>query len=244
MLPATYNIKREGFFNVCKACDMLSSSFRLALLHGDFDKAIALHATGNVNLTVPFANVKGELFYPVHCAVLGGNLKLLKWLVDEHCCPLRSIRVSSGREKNTSGSYTPILTSKGRSLLAIALGNRNIGIVRYLVVDKRMMLWAERDLSTEVLVQNLDLVLRILPEEVLGAQNYNEYHAASSERGSSHEDSAGRSPIDLATLGPTDSELAAIRASGALDDDVGASSHEEVSIFCMLGLSLVFRRLS
>jgi hypothetical protein len=101
---------------------------------------------------------------------------VLQWLVDEHCCPLRSIRVSSGKQKDAkSGSYTPILTSKGRSLLSIALTARNIAIVRYLVVEKRMLLWAEKDLSMETLVQNLDLVLRILPEESLaGQQTYDD----------------------------------------------------------------------
>jgi hypothetical protein len=95
---------------------------------------------------------------------------LLKWLVDENCCPLRSIRISNGQVKGSSGSYTPILTSKGRSLLGIALGNRNIGIVRYLVVEKRMLLSAEKGLSVETLTENLDLVLRVLPEAVLGEQ--------------------------------------------------------------------------
>jgi FYVE zinc finger len=61
MLPATYNIKRESVVNICKLCDWLCSAFRLALLQGDHDKAVALHATGNINLTTPFANVKGEL---------------------------------------------------------------------------------------------------------------------------------------------------------------------------------------
>ena len=66
MIPSTYNIKNEDMVNVCKACDWLSSSFRKALLEGERDKAIALYATGNVNLTTPFANIKGEVFYPVH----------------------------------------------------------------------------------------------------------------------------------------------------------------------------------
>ena len=61
MLPLTYNIKNESHVNICKACDWLCSEFRLALLHGDHDKALALHSTCNVNLTTPFANVKGEL---------------------------------------------------------------------------------------------------------------------------------------------------------------------------------------
>ena len=61
MCPETYNIKKESFLNVCAACDFLCTSFRLALLEGDFDKAVALHSTGNINVVTPFANVKGEL---------------------------------------------------------------------------------------------------------------------------------------------------------------------------------------
>jgi hypothetical protein len=61
MLPLTYNIKKASTVNVCKACDWLCTAFRLALLDGDYDKAVALYSTGNVNLTSPFANVKGEL---------------------------------------------------------------------------------------------------------------------------------------------------------------------------------------
>ncbi|CAJ1960955.1 unnamed protein product [Cylindrotheca closterium] len=170
MLPITYNIKKESMMNVCKTCDWLCSSFRLALLDGDKDRAIAIHSTGNINLTTPFANVKGELFYPVHCAVLGGNLELLKWLIEEHCCPLRSIRISSCRQRDAAGTYTPILTSKGRSLLGIALENRNIDIVHYLVVKKRMMLTAEKGISNEILTQNLDLVLRVLPDNAFHRQ--------------------------------------------------------------------------
>lgn len=51
MLPNTYNIKKECMMNICKTCDFLCSTFRLALLDGDRDKAVALHATGNINLT-------------------------------------------------------------------------------------------------------------------------------------------------------------------------------------------------
>lgn len=61
MIPDTYNIKKEGMVNICKSCDWLCSAFRLALLEGNRDQAIAIHATGNVNLVTPFANVKGEL---------------------------------------------------------------------------------------------------------------------------------------------------------------------------------------
>ena len=148
--------------NVCLSCDWLSNGFRLALLEGDQDKAVAIHATGNINLHAPFANVKGELFYPVHCAALGGSLRLLKWLVDENCCPIKSLRVSGGA---SAGTYTPIVTSKGRSLLGISMENRNVDLIRYLVVYKGISLAGEKDITFEMLLRNLDKVLRLLPEE-------------------------------------------------------------------------------
>lgn len=161
MIPDTYNFKKENSVNVCLSCDWLSNNFRLALLEGDQDKSVALHATGNINLHAPFGNVKGELFYPVHCAVLGESLSLLKWLVDENCCPIKSLRVSGGG----GGTYTPIVTSKGRSLLGIAMENRNVEIIRYLVVRKGISLAGEQDITFEMLLRNLDKVLRLLPED-------------------------------------------------------------------------------
>ena len=40
--------------------------------------------------------------FPVHCAVLGGSLPLVQWLVDQHLCPIvdgqnRSVQTSSNR---------------------------------------------------------------------------------------------------------------------------------------------------
>jgi hypothetical protein len=162
MIPETYNTKKESYVNVCKTCDWLCTGFRLALLEGDEDRAIALHATGNVNAHSPFGNVKGELLYPVHCAVLGKNLSLLEWLVDENCCPIKSVRVS-GLGKDSYGKYTPIVTSKNRSLLGIAMESESVDIVRYLVVDKGIALAGEKDVTTDMFMRNLDVVLRLLP---------------------------------------------------------------------------------
>lgn len=165
MIPETYNYKKENSVNVCLSCDWLSNNFRLALLEGNQDKAVAIYSTGNINLHAPFGNVKGELFYPVHCAVLGGSLDLLRWLVDDHCCPIKSLRVSGSGQ----GSFTPIVTSKGRSLLGIAMEYRNIEIVRYLVVRKGISLAGEQDITFEMLLRNLDRVLRLLPDDVTSA---------------------------------------------------------------------------
>jgi len=165
MIPDTYNLKNESFVNVCKTCDWLNHTFRLSLLDGDFDKSVALYSTGNVNIYTPFLNVKGETFYPVHCAVIGGSLQLLRWLVDEHCCPIKSVRVS-GISKDKAGKYTPIVTSRGRSLLGIAMENSHIDIVRYLVVKKGISLLGEKDITSEMLAQNLEAVLWMVPDQV------------------------------------------------------------------------------
>jgi hypothetical protein len=112
-------------------------------------------------------------FCSLQCAALGGNLDLLKWLVDENCCPIKSVRVS-GRSRDASNSFTEISTSKGRSLLGIALENRNVGIVRYLIVDKGIQLSGEKDITMDTLCRNLELVLRLLPEDA-ATGNTNEH---------------------------------------------------------------------
>ena len=162
MIPDTYNRKKGNFVNACKSCDWLSKSFRVALLEGDLDKSVALFGTGNINLITPFANVKGELFYPVHCAVLGGNLDCLKFLCEDNCCPIKSVRVSGSA---SSSKYTPIVTSKGRSLLGIAMEKGNLRIIRYLTIQKGAVLSGESDITPELLARNLEKVLRLLPEE-------------------------------------------------------------------------------
>jgi hypothetical protein len=119
-------------------------------------------------------------------------------------------------------------------LLTIALEARNIGIVRYLVVEKKMLLWAEKDLSMEILVNNLDLVLRILPEEALaGQQAYGEAHDASLI---SHFQSTTLTGLTLrnsadassASTLLSDQDLAvAIGASTEPDDETGVAEHND-----------------
>ena len=164
MVPETYLNKKGNFVHVCRSCDWLSTSFRVALLEGDLDQSVAIHGIGNVNLHTPFCNVKGELFYPVHCAVLGGNIRCLKFLVDIHCCPIKSVRVSSN---GNSGKFTPIVTSKGRSLLGIAMEKENIEMIRYLVLQKGAILSGEMDITPDMLARNLENVLRMIPEDAV-----------------------------------------------------------------------------
>lgn len=141
-LPETYNIKDENVVNVCRACHSLSNLFHDALLAGDLATVTELHRTNNINLRSPFASVKGEIMYPLHCAVLGGNLELVQWLVDIRWVPLKS----SKKKRNSSRDGT-IATSKGRSVLDLSLSGHNIDIVRYLVVDKKVSLLKYRDIG-------------------------------------------------------------------------------------------------
>ena len=162
----------------------------------------------------------------LQCAVLGGNLSLLKWLVDENCCPLKSIRVGSGGRKGTNDSFTPILTSKSRSLLHIALSNKFTDIVRYLVVEKGMLLREERDLPIETLIQNLDLVLRILPTETAGQQPHGGMYEAF-QRSDSPPNSSTNAPTTIdstemepsSTLGSMDENKAAVSVADIEPED-------------------------
>jgi len=160
-LPSTFNIKNETSLRICGTCEWLSHAFRQALLSGQYDEAIALHATGNVNARSPFVNVKGETLYPIHCASLGGNTALLKWLVDEVFCP---IMLSSVLEQNVRGSTscldTPLRTSKNRSVLDIAVGKQDVDMMQYLVVEKSMSVHDLKDHQSALL--SLEAALRRL----------------------------------------------------------------------------------
>lgn len=147
-MPHTYNTKDENVMNICRSCHQLSNSFRDALLSGDEKRVLELYDTGNINLRSPFAHVKGEVLYPIHCAVLGGNLKLIKWLVDTKCVPLHKSSKKSRRKGPRDGTLT---TSKGKTILELAIIMNNIDVVRYLVCDKNISILSYRDLSSALI---------------------------------------------------------------------------------------------
>ena len=147
-MPHTYNTKDENVMNICRSCHHLSNLFRDALLSGDEKRVLELYETGNINLRSPFAHVKGEVLYPIHCAVLGGNLKLIKWLVDIKCVPLHKSSKKSRRKGPRDGTLT---TSKGKTILELAIISNNIDVVRYLVCDKNVSILSYRDLSSALI---------------------------------------------------------------------------------------------
>ena len=160
-IPDTYNLKKEATVKICKSCDSLSSSFKKALLAGDYEKAVALYGTGNVNLRTPFgpSSKKGETMHPVHCAVEGGNLDVIRWLIGDHFCPIKLIRSASNKKlKQRSGVDTLIQTSKGRTVLSIALERLKVDIMRYLVVECGVSIYECTDLNLSLRALEASLI--------------------------------------------------------------------------------------
>jgi len=165
MVPDTFNFKRESTVRVCDTCDWVKESFRRALLKGKLDEVKDVYDCGNVNLRCTFATSKGESKYPVHCAAESGNLDLLKWLVEKHYCPLFSNNqlLSKDDIDDDDGVARPLMTSKGRSVLAVAMQYQFVDMIRYLVVDKGLSVFEIKCLRTLQCV--LDQGLRFVPPE-------------------------------------------------------------------------------
>lgn len=66
--------------------------------------------------------------FPIHCAVMGGNLDLVKWLIDAHGCPI------SVRRSPQSGMLQSVQTSRSRTLMDLVMtGKPKVDILAYLV---------------------------------------------------------------------------------------------------------------
>ena len=61
LLPKTFNMTRARKVHVCLACNWLHDEFRVSLLNGEFERAVELHGTGNLNLRSPFSKLHGEI---------------------------------------------------------------------------------------------------------------------------------------------------------------------------------------
>mmetsp|Transcript_2498 Transcript_2498/g.4673 ORF Transcript_2498/g.4673 Transcript_2498/m.4673 type:complete len:416 (+) Transcript_2498:112-1359(+) len=171
MLPVTYraNRTRRKKHRVCMACDWLSGAFRQALLAGNVDRAVALHATGNINTRCPFANVRGDhYYYPVHCAVLGGNLSMLKWLVESLYCPITAAKQSPPKllqPKNMNIVLDQhVLSSQGKTVLDLAMEAQELGILYYLIFERGISVMQCRNLP--VALRAFEAALRHLPDRL------------------------------------------------------------------------------
>jgi hypothetical protein len=145
-IPETYNIKNEKSVRVCTSCNSLSMMFKQALLNANYDDAITIYNTGNINLRCPFkANKNEEMMLPIHCAAMGGSLDLLIWLTETHYCPIKRIR--TGNKVKSQGSDELITTSKGKSVIDIALSGKQVDMLRYLVNEKGANFDSVKDLN-------------------------------------------------------------------------------------------------
>jgi hypothetical protein len=168
MIPLTYNLKNENNVNICSTCNILSEYFQKALINGNNEEMIALYGTGNVNLRCSLpVHKKGEIMHPIHYAVEGGNLTMVRWLIEQRFCPIK--KVASGNGKQKRGIDIPLLTSKGRSVLQIAMENLHIDIVRYLVVERNVSVYEMKDLSLTLRI--LESALNAMPQNISSIQN-------------------------------------------------------------------------
>jgi hypothetical protein len=236
-LPQTYNHKREPKLNVCLSCNFLSEKFQKALLEGEEEEALALYETGNLNIRCPFGkDENGEIMFPVHCAVQGGNLNLVRWLVDVHFCPVFMTQLTNSNESqadNCGVSTQPLLTSKGRSALYYAMSTQNIDLLRYLVVEKGMSLFETKDLRTSLL--NLKLALERLPSQLdqenrlLTARNtHYDNIIISQNHGKDHEIIAGAHSFE--------SEPVIAAAGEEEEDDVTTTTVNDACIICFVNV--------
>jgi hypothetical protein len=159
-IPETYNLKKESHVKICKSCNFVSGAFKKTLLAGDYEEAIALYGSGNVNLRVPFpqSSKKDELIHPIHCAVQGGNLDIVRWLIEDHFCPIKTIR---SMKQKKGGVDLLVRTSKDRTVLSIAVSALHVDILRYLVVDCGVSIYESKDLKASL--RALEAVLLALP---------------------------------------------------------------------------------
>lgn len=149
MIPETYNTKKTNTVKVCTSCDTLAKRFQHSLLEGRYETALELFLTGNINLRVPFAfKSEKEDMLPVHCAIKGRNEKIVRWLVETHSCPLQMVFTSKSTKTKENEKYLPSLkTSKGRSILDLAMESQHCGILRFLVKEKHLSVFEVKDLN-------------------------------------------------------------------------------------------------
>ena len=119
MIPSTYH-DNESSVRVCDCCHFLTERFADALRSGNLDRAQAIFSTGNINLRNPYTiYVTHE--YPIHAACQGGNLTLLRWLLEDRFCTIYD------------STQEPLKTTAGLTAFSIAAKFGHRDIMRYLV---------------------------------------------------------------------------------------------------------------
>jgi hypothetical protein len=146
MLPKTYVPEKETVIRVCDNCSYLQEGFMDALRAGDLNRTMVFYLTGNVNVHCPMSIYKSEE-YPIHTAVQGGNIHLVRWLIEDRRC---SIRDSDGE---------PLKTTEGLSPLAMAAFYGHREIMEYLVREQGSRVTEIKDIS--ILLRGLHAALEV-----------------------------------------------------------------------------------
>lgn len=134
MLPATYH-NNEKLVRICHGCHYLTESFITALKTGDYSSAVAIYASGNVNLHSPYT-LYANWAYPVHCAAVGGNLDLLRWMLETKKCSI----IDRATNK-------PLMTASGLTVLAVAAYKGHVDMMHYLIHTKKCSVSEITDLN-------------------------------------------------------------------------------------------------
>jgi hypothetical protein len=144
MLPKTYVPEKESMIRVCDNCSYLQEGFMDSLRAGDLNRSMVFYLTGNVNVHCPMSIYKSEE-YPIHTAIQGGNIHLVRWLVEDRRCSLRD------------GEGEPLKTTEGLSPLAMAAFYGHREIMEYLVRDQGCRVTEIKD--TTILLRGLHAAL-------------------------------------------------------------------------------------
>lgn len=199
-IPETYNLKKQSQVKICKSCNTMSASFKRALLAGDYEEAVALYGSGNVNLRVPFpaTSKKVEIMHPIHCAAQGGNLDILRWLLEDHFCPIKRV-VKSNSSKKGGKADVMVRTSKDRTVLSIAMSSMKVEMIRYLVIDCGVSIYEAKDLQAAL--RSLEAALHILPPPIDALEIHSDPAVHRWDTASYNEDmSVGSSFADLSRV--------------------------------------------
>jgi len=135
-LPETYH-NAEDFVRVCDICANLNQKLYESLLAGDHKRCKAVYATGNVNIHCPFSNHSdnNKFNYAVHLAAISGELILMKWLIEDKFCTLRT------PEGN------PLLGYSSESVFELACKYGNTDIMKYLVQNSHSIVTEVKNMS-------------------------------------------------------------------------------------------------
>ena len=88
-LSADFNRKKERTLRICRPCNVSYITFRAHLEKGHLSGALEVFRCGRVRtVSHPFGCSPADGAYAIHCAAAGGNVELVRWLVESMSVPV------------------------------------------------------------------------------------------------------------------------------------------------------------